>query len=125
MAVTDESLGLMVAYQAEQSAGLAFCPIKVRYDAFGQLEPVLNPFGTLWGALPDHDAGRTGGLGLGEMLTVLLGTQFQPTGPAYAGATSSFSVALLPYAGDQPSEVDQEQAEAYTYPPHFIALPEP
>jgi hypothetical protein len=124
MAVSDASLGLMVAYQAETRAGLAFCPIKVRTGLPGQLRPVLNPFGTLWGDLPDHDAPRTGGLGLGEVLTVLLGTQFDPTGPAYAGTTSRLSVALVPYPGDEPSLEDQELAEAYSYPPHFIALPE-
>jgi hypothetical protein len=85
---------------------------------------VLNPFGTLWGGLPNHDAPRTGGLGLGEMLTVLLGTQFEPTGPAYAGTTSHLSVALFPYPGDEPPLEEQELAEAYAYPPHFIALPE-
>jgi hypothetical protein len=125
MAVSDESMGLMVAYQAEELAGLAFCPIKVRYDAFGELEPVLNPFGTLWGEFPDHDAARTGGIGLGETLTLMLGEQFQPSAPAYAGTESRFSVALLPYAGDRPTEVDQALAEAYSYPPHYIALPEP
>ncbi len=124
MAVTDESMGLMVAYDAEQRAGLAFCPIKVSPDFSGGLEPVLNPFGTLWGELPDHDSARTGGLGLGEMLTVLLGTQFEPTGPAYAGTTSHLSVILLPYPGDEPLLEDQELAEAYSYAPHVIALPE-
>jgi len=124
MALTDESLGILLAYEAEQLAGLAFCPIKVRSDFSGRLQPVLNPFGTLWGELPDHDAGRTGGLGLGEVLTVLLGDQFHPTGPAYAGTTTRLSVILVPYPGDEPPIDDQERAEAYSYPPHFIALPE-
>jgi hypothetical protein len=124
MAVTDESIGLMVAYDAEQRAGLAFCPIKVSPDFAGRLEPVLNPFGTLWGELPDHDAARTGGLGLGETLTLLLGTQFAPTGPAYANQTFGASVILVPYPGDDPPLEDRELAEAYSYPPHVIALPE-
>jgi hypothetical protein len=124
MAMSDESMGVMVAYDTQQRAGLAFCPIKVKTDLFGRLEPVLNPFGTLWGELPDHDAARTGGLGLGDMLTVLLGTQFDPTGPAYSGTTTLLSVILVPYSGDRPPLQEQELAEAYSYAPHFIALPE-
>jgi hypothetical protein len=124
MAVSDASMGVMVAYNAEQRAGLAFCPIKVGSDLSGRLQPVLNPFGTLWGALPNHDAARTGGLGIGEILTKLLGAQFHSTGPAYAGTTSRLSVILVPYPGDQPPLEEQELAEAYSYPPHFIALPE-
>ena len=125
VALSDESLGVLVAYDAEQQAGLAFCPIKVEHDSAGQLRPLLNPFGTLWGALPNHDALRTGGLGIGETMTVLLGAQFHPTGPAYAGTTTRFSVILLPYPGDEPPTEEQELAEAYSYPPLFIALPEP
>jgi hypothetical protein len=121
MAMSDASMGVMVAYNAERLAGLAFCPIKVKTDPSGRLQPVLNPFGTLWGELPDHDAARTGGLGIGEMLTKLLGTQFHPTGPAYAGTTSRLSVILVPYPGDEPPLEDQEMAEAYSYPPHVIA----
>jgi hypothetical protein len=124
MAVTDGSLGLLVAYRADEQAGMAFCPLKVRYDAFGRLEPVLNPFGTFWGALPDHDAARTGGVGLGETMTVLLGEHVRTSGPAYAGTISRFSVVLMPYGGDAPPEESQERAEAYSYPPHVIALPE-
>jgi hypothetical protein len=125
MAVSDASLGLLVAYDAEQRAGLAFCPIKVRSDLSGRLQPVLNPFGTLWGDLPDHDAARTGGLGIGEIMTEMLGAQFHPTGPAYAGTTLRLSVILLPYPGDQPPFEEQELAEVYSYAPHFIALPGP
>jgi len=125
MAVSDASMGVMVAYHAEQRAGLAFCPIKVKTDLSGRLQPVLNPFGTFWGGLPNHDAARTGGLGIGEILTKLLGAQFHSTGPAYAGTTSRLSVALVPYPGDEPPLEEQELAEAYSYPPQFIALPEP
>jgi hypothetical protein len=124
MAVTDGSLGLLVAYRADEQAGMAFCPIRVRRDAFGQLAPVLNPFGTFWGTLPDHDAARTGGIGLGETLTVMMGEHVRTSGPAYAGTTSRFSVALMPYGGDMPPEEGRARAEAYSYPPHFIALPE-
>jgi hypothetical protein len=124
MAVSDASMGVMIAYLAEQRAGLAFCPLKVRSDLSGRLQPVLNPFGTLWGDLPDHDAARTGGLGIGEILTKLLGEQFHSTGPAYAGTTSRQSVILIPYPGDRPLIEEQDLAEAYSYPPHFIALPE-
>ena len=114
----------MVAYDAEQRAGLAFCPIRVSPGSSGRLEPVLNPFGTLWGELPDHDAGRTGGLGLGEVMTLLLGEQLHPTGPAYAGTSSRLSVILVPYPGDEPPLADREMAEAYSYPPYVLALPE-
>jgi hypothetical protein len=124
MALSDVSMGVMVAYDAEQRAGLAFCPIKVAQDVSGQLRPILNPFGTLWGELPDHDAARTGGLGIGETLTKLLGAQFHSTGPAYAGTTTRFSLILIPYPGEEPPPEEQELAEAYSYPPHFIALPE-
>ncbi len=125
MAVSDASMGVMVAYLAEQRAGLAFCPLKVRSDLSGRLQPVLNPFGTLWGDLPDHDAARTGGLGIGEIMTEMLGAQFHPTGPAYAGTTSRQSVILVPYPGDQPPVEEQDLAEAYSYPPYVIALQQP
>jgi hypothetical protein len=124
VALTDESLGILLAYEAERLAGLAFCPLKMRNGPSGELQPVMNPFGTLWGALPDHDAGRTGGLGIGETLTMMLGAQFHPTGPAYAGTNTDLSLVMLPYPGDQPPIGEQELAEAYSYPPHFIALQE-
>jgi len=124
VALTDESLGILLAYDAEQLAGLAFCPLKMISGLSGELQPVMNPFGTLWGALPDHDARRTGGLGIGETLTMLLGAQFHPTGPAYAGSNTQLSLILLPYAGDQPPIEEQELAEAYSYPPGYVALPE-
>jgi hypothetical protein len=38
--------------------------------------------------------------------------------------TAMVSVCLVPYPGDQPPIEEQELAEAYSYPPHFIALPQ-
>lgn len=125
--LSDGSKGLMVACDAEQLAGLAFCPMKIRREQDGQLAAVLNPFGAFWGRQPDHDARRTGGLGLGEVLTMLVGEALRPSGPAYAGTRSDFSVLLIPYANlnDQPSEAERNLADAYSYPPAWVAIASP
>jgi len=122
-AVSDGVQGLLVAYDARQQAAMAFCPLKILADKCGGLRPLLNPFGSPWGDLPDHDAARTGGNGLGETMTLAMGEQFQPSAQAYAGETESFSVALIPYGGDGPSGPDQEAAEGYSYPPDTVDLP--
>ena len=124
-ALSDRTRGLLVAYDAAQLASLAFCPLQVRPSFFGKLHAVMNPFGTFWGSLPDHDARRTGGNGLGEVLTVLLGEQFKPVGAAYGGAEASMAVVIAPYGGDAPPAEERAQAEAYSYPPGHVALAAP
>jgi len=120
--LSDGAKGLIVACDAERLAGLAFCPMKIRRKEDGRLLASLNPFGAYWGRQPDHDARRTGGLGLGEILTVLLGDHVKPSGPAYAGTQSSFSLLLIPYISDPPSEAERNLADAYSYPPAWIAI---
>lgn len=120
--LSDGSKGLMVACDTERLAGLAFCPMKIRREQDGRLAAALNPFGAFWGRQPDHDARRTGGLGLGEILTVLLGEHVRPSGPAYAGTRSEFSLLLIPYLYDEPSETERNLADTYSYPPAWVAI---
>lgn len=120
--LSDGAKGLIVACDAERLAGLAFCPMKIRRKEDGRLAASLNPFGAYWGRQPDHDARRTGGLGLGEILTGLLGEHVKPSGPAYAGTRCAFSLLLLPYNSDTPSETERNLADAYSYPPAWVAI---
>ena len=46
---------------------------------------MLAPLGTIWGDGPLHDARRTGGHGIGELITEIVGSQFRPAAPDWAG----------------------------------------
>lgn len=48
-------------------------------------EGLLVPLGTLWGDPPWHDGARTGGTGMADLVTPLIGGQFRPPAPEWAG----------------------------------------
>ena len=124
VALSDQRRGLMLAYRADELAGLAFCPLKVKEGLSGSLEAVMNPFGSCHGQMPDHHPERTGASGLGEAMTLLLGNGFKPSAQAYPGVTQRFSLLVTPYVGDAPPEGARSTAQSYSYPPGVMAVPQ-
>jgi hypothetical protein len=48
-------------------------------------DALLAPLGAIWGGSPWHDGARTGGTGMADLVTPLIGSQFQPSAPDWAG----------------------------------------
>ena len=69
------------------------------------------PLGTLWGDGPWHAGRRTGGTGLADVSTAIIGSQFRPAAPDWAGQTVTYR--LLLGAG----EVDAGTLDLFAHPP--------
>ena len=82
-------------------------PVAVRND---QGRAVFAPLGTLWGSPPFHEGRRIGGFGAGEIVTVLIGSQFRPSAPDWSGA--QFGYRLL--VGDS---IDSGTLDLFAHPP--------
>jgi len=74
-----------VAHRTTDRTSIAFAPIRERGG-----DAVLAPLGTLWGVGPWHDGRSVGGSGLGEIATMLVGSQFRPAAPDWAGKTVTY-----------------------------------
>jgi hypothetical protein len=75
-----EEQTLQVAHRMPDRSSLAFAPLR---DRDGRT--LIAPLGTLWGDGPWHDPRATGGSGLGEVVTTLVGSQYRPAAPDWAG----------------------------------------
>lgn len=78
---------LGVAHRMSERSSLAFAPFRERRG-----QAMLAPLGTLWGDGPYHDPRRTGGSGLGEVVTTLVGSQYRPAAPDWIGQRVSYTL---------------------------------
>jgi hypothetical protein len=69
-----------VSHRVLERSSMAFLPFRERGGV-----AMVAPLGTLWGSDPFHDGRRTGGSGLGEVVTSLVGSQFRPAAPDWGG----------------------------------------
>ncbi|MCP4870706.1 MAG: hypothetical protein GY898_18550 [Proteobacteria bacterium] len=74
-----------VSHRTTDRSSIAFAPIRERDGV-----ATLAPLGTLWGTGPWHNGRSTGGSGLGEIATLLVGSQFRPAAPDWAGKTVQY-----------------------------------
>lgn len=74
--------GSEVQIAVDQTLSSSMGMLSLRNDANLGL---LAPLGTLWGDPPWHDGPRSGGTGMADLVTPLIGGQFQPSAPAWAG----------------------------------------
>ncbi|MEZ4320706.1 MAG: hypothetical protein R3F61_24710 [Myxococcota bacterium] len=79
---------------------------------------LVAPLGTLWGDPPWHDAQRTGGTGLSDIVTPLIGSQFTPSAPDWAGKNVSYRMWLT-------ADVPGELLELFSHPPVVRVPPLP
>ena len=100
--------GVDVAHRATDRSSMAFAPVRERDGV-----ATLAPLGTLWGRGGYHDARRTGGSGLGDVATWLVGSQFRPAAPDWSGAQVSYR--LLVGDGLEPGTM-----ELFAHPPVVV-----
>ncbi len=95
----DDGVDLSVAHRVAVRSSIAFAPIR---DRGGRT--LVAPLGTLWGDGPWHDGRRTGGSGLGEVATALVGSQYRPAAPDWGGQAVVYE--LLVGDGIAPDTLD-------------------
>ena len=101
----DDAITLAVSHRVLDRTSMAFAPLR---NDDGQA--LLAPLGTLWGDTPWHDARRTGGIGLGDLVTALAGDQMYPAAPDWSGADISYTL----WVND---ELDEATADLFAPPP--------
>lgn len=79
-------------------------------------EGLIAPLAPLWGDPPWHDGARTGGTGMADLVTPLIGGQFRPTAPEWAGK----DVVLRMWVTQN---VDPEWLDLFSKPP-LVRAPE-
>ena len=122
VAMSNGKTGLLLAENAEALSSLAFCPMRLRErDRIQHLS--LNPFGSYFGRQLDYS--HLGGNGTGAELATVASGSLKPNGPSFNGQALRFSLLLAPYAGDEPPDQVQQDAEAFFYPCGVIYLTTP
>ena len=103
VALSQGDKGILVGFNSDILASPAFCPI--RFQKFeDKLWAILNPFGTFYGEQPDHFSLATGGIGLGQEASQLVGSHYSSAAINYNGKTEKFSLVIAPYKGDKPPD---------------------
>jgi len=96
---------LSIAHRVVERTSLAFAPLRTKGE-----RAIVAPLGTLWGDPPWHDARRIGGLGMGDILTGAVGSQFRPSAPDWAGKKITYTLLV----GD---DLDPDTLDLFAHPP--------
>lgn len=104
---------LQVSHRVEQRTSLAFAPIREQAG-----KAILAPLGTLWGDSPWHDSRRTGGAGVGDVITALVGSQYRPAAPDWSGKEVRYRLLLS-------EDLSPGTLDLFAHPPLTIAGPAP
>lgn len=102
---------IQVAHRVGLRSSLAFAPFSEQNG-----KATLAPLGTLWGASPWHDGPRTGGTGLGDWVTSLVGSQFRPAAPDWSGKQVRYQLLV----GD---DLDPGTLDLFAHPPLVLVGP--
>jgi hypothetical protein len=106
--VADEDQGLLLAVDRWLLSGLAFCPMRMAPSADGY-KLKLNPFGTYHGSQKHHGSFGTE---ISQKLIASVSPNHKAMAPAYNGATTRFTLAILPFSGEIPTPEQLQFAEA-------------
>ena len=117
VAMTDGERGLLLAQDADVRSSFAFAPMRLWEEA-GQQRLMVDPFGSLYGPLPDYT--HLSATGLGTAFAVLGSSSLRPNGPSYNGEREHFSLLLAPYAGDRPPEALTRDAGVFFEGPALL-----
>jgi hypothetical protein len=101
----DDGRDLQVAHRVGVRSSMAFAPVRDRGGS-----TLVAPLGTLWGDGPWHDGRRTGGSGLGEAVTALVGSQYRPAAPDWSGQEIRYQLLV----GE---DVDPATLDLFAHPP--------
>ncbi len=96
---------LGVAHRVPERSSLAFAPLRERGG-----QATVAPLGTLWGPGPFHDPRRTGGSGVGEVVTSMVGSQYRPAAPDWAGQAVSYRLLVT-------ESLDADALDLFAHPP--------
>ncbi|MCB9681209.1 MAG: hypothetical protein H6733_07025 [Alphaproteobacteria bacterium] len=107
-AVTCDGVALSVAHDTSVRTSMAFLPLQTQGG-----HTLLAPLGTLWGPGPWHDGRRTGGQGMGDLVVPVVGSQFAPAAPDWAGQHVHYRLLV----GD---DLDADVLDLYAYPPRVV-----
>jgi hypothetical protein len=122
VAISNGSLGMLVAENSEALASMAFCPMRLR-ERDGKQRVGLNPFGSYYGRQLDYR--HLGGNGLGAEFTAAVSGSLRPNAPSFNGQRLAFSLMLAPFEGDEPPAQIQADALAHFYPPAVVYIRTP
>ena len=101
----DTGTTLFVSHRMAERSSMAFAPL--RNDGGNAM---LAPLGTIWGDGPLHDARRTGGHGIGELITEIVGSQFRPAAPDWAGKRIQYRLLIT-------EQRDESALDLFANPP--------
>ena len=99
---------IRIAHRTTDRSSLAFAPMRERGG-----RALVAPLGTLWGEGPWHDGRTTGGSGLGEVATWLIGAQFRPAAPDWAGEQVHYRLLVG-------ADLDAQTLELFAHPPVVV-----
>jgi len=102
---------LSVSHRVTERTSMAFLPLSAEGD-----HTLLAPLGTLYGPSPWHDGRRTGGHGMGELVTSVVGSQFAPAAPDWSGRAVHYRLLI----GD---DLAPDILELFAHPPHVRVGP--
>jgi len=109
----DDGSRIQVAVDATRRSSLGMLSLRNNGG-----DGLLAPLGTLWGKSPWHDAARTGGTGIGDLVTPLIGGQFEPSAPDWAGREVSYRLWIT-------ADIDPELLDLFSHPPVVRVPPLP
>lgn len=104
---------LQVSHRTEERTSLAFAPVREQGG-----KAMMAPLGTLWGDSPWHDSRRTGGLGVGDVVTALVGPQYRPAAPDWSGKEVRYRLLLS-------EDLDAGTLDLFAHPPLVLVGPAP
>jgi hypothetical protein len=111
--ICDDGTALWVSHRVTERTSIGFGPLR---NIDGQA--VLAPLGTLWGDGPWHESRRTGGHGMGDLVTAVVGSQFAPAAPDWSGAQIEYTLLV----GE---DLDPEVLDLFAHPPYVrVGAPE-
>ena len=96
---------LVIVHQTTLRSSMAFAPMRVEDG-----DALVAPLGTLWGDGPWHEARRTGGHGIGDIVVPVVGSQFRPAAPDWGDESIRYRLLV----GD---EIDEAVRELFAHPP--------
>ncbi len=96
---------ISVSHRVLERTSIAFAPLQNEGTT-----AILAPLGALWGDGPHHDARRTGGHGMGDLILPVVGSQFSPPAPDWSGANASYTLLV----GE---DLDPELMDLFAHPP--------
>jgi hypothetical protein len=97
---------IQLSHRVKERSSLGLAPLRDRGGA-----TMIAPLGTLWGDSPWHGARRTGGSGMGDVITALVGSQYRPAAPDWSGQSVSYRLLV----GD--GSIDVGTLDLFAHPP--------